>query len=270
MLGDVVLWEKDGPLGYITLNRPERLNAMNRAVLEGIGEALTEATRDDDVRVVIFRGAGRAFCAGFDLAPESEEIGEKRDTVDDRNRLQANTDLWLRIWDCPKPVISQVHGYCLAGATQLCIFTDITVVADDAIVGFPSIPVGGGYISPMWAWLVGPKRAKQLSFTPGSQISGKVATDWGWANESVPAAELEHTVREMALKIATVPPKILQIKKAAVNRTMDMQGFRVAVGFGSEFDALLHYSQPVEDLAAMIRTHGLKGAIAAFAAGETK
>ena len=270
MLGGAVLWEKDGHLGYITLNRPERLNAMNHEILEGIAEALETATKDDDVRVIIFRGAGRAFSAGFDLSPSAEEIGQHRDTVDDRNRLQANTDLWLKIWDCPKPVIAQVHGYCLAGATQLCIFTDITVVAEDAIVGFPMIPVGGGYISPMWSWLVGPKRAKQMSFMPGSQISGKKAEDWGFANISVPAADLERTVKEMAEQIATVPSKILQIKKAAVNRTMDVQGFRVAVTFGAEYDALLHASEPVEKLADMIRRHGLKGAIAAFKAGETE
>ena len=105
---------------------------------------------------------------------------------------------------------------------------------------------------------------------PGSQISGKKAEDWGFANISVPAADLERTVKEMAEQIATVPSKILQIKKAAVNRTMDVQGFRVAVTFGAEYDALLHASEPVEKLSNMIRKHGLKGAIAAFKAGETE
>lgn len=270
MADQAVLWERTGKLGYITLNRPEKLNALNDEMLDRLDQALEAAKRDDDVRVLIIRGAGRAFSAGYDLSASGSTIGQHRDIVDDRDRLQSRTDLWLKIWDHPKPVIAQVHGYCLAGATQLCIFCDITVVAEDAKIGFPSIPVGGGYISPMWAWLVGPKRAKEMSFTPGSQISGKVAAEWGWANRAVPAADLEATVRAMAERIAVVPEKILHMKKVAVNRTMDAQGFRVAVTFGSEFDALLHYSEPVEKLSGMIRRLGLKGAIEAFNQGQAE
>jgi enoyl-CoA hydratase len=269
MSEQVVLWERVGRLGYITLNRPEKLNAINDEMLAQLDQALEAARRDDEVRVLVIRGAGRSFSAGYDLAPSGATIGQHRDVVDDRDRLQSRTDLWLKIWDHPKPVIAQVHGHCLAGATQLCIFCDVTVVADDARIGFPAIPVGGGYISPMWTWLVGPKRAKELSFTPGSQISGAVAAEWGWANRAVPAAELADTVRALAERIATVPGKILHMKKVAVNRTMDTQGFRVAVGFGSEFDALLHASEPVERLAGLIRERGLKGAIEAFNRGET-
>ncbi len=269
-MDDLVLWEKAGRLGYITLNRPEKLNALNPALLRALDQRLEEAKDDDDVRVLIIRGAGRSFSAGFDLSPDAPERTAQRDIVDERDRLQANTDLWLKIWDHPKPVIAQVHGYCLAGATQLCIFCDITVVAEDAKVGFPAIPVGGGYISPMWTWLVGPKRAKEMSFTPGSQISGRTASEWGWANRAVPAADLESTVREMAEAIAAVPSKILRIKKLAVNRTMDTQGFRVAVGFGSEFDALLHHSEPVQELSGMIKELGLKGAIDTFKKGGAR
>ncbi len=270
MSSDSVLWEKDGQIGVLTLNRPERLNAINDEIREGIAAAIEDATNDPDTRVIIIRGAGRAFSSGYDLSPGDEASQPTQDTIDDRNRLQRNTDLWLKIWDCPKPVIAQVHGYCLGGATQLCIFCDITIIAEDAIVGFPGIPVGGGYISPMWTWLVGPKRAKEMSFVPGSQISGKQASDWGWANRAVPPEELESTVRAMAMKIATVPSKILQMKKLSVNRTVDTQGFRVAVTFGSEIDALLHASEPVEKLANMVRTNGLKEAIAAFNRGETE
>ncbi|MFN8533233.1 MAG: enoyl-CoA hydratase-related protein [Dehalococcoidia bacterium] len=265
---ELVLWEKVGRLGYLTLNRPEKLNALNAPLLAALEERLEQAKQDDEVRVLIIRGAGRAFSAGFDLSPDAPERQGHRDIVDDRDRLQRNTDLWLKIWDHPKPVIAQVHGYCLAGATQLCIFCDLTVVAEDARIGFPAIPVGGGYISPMWAWLVGPKRAKEMSFIPGSQISGSLASEWGWANRATPADQLEQTVRGLAEQIATVPSKILHMKKVAVNRTMDTQGFRVAVGFGSEFDALLHHSGPVQELSATIRELGLKGAIEAFRAGR--
>jgi enoyl-CoA hydratase len=270
MTEQVVLWEKSGPLGYITLNRPEKLNALSQEVLLRLEQLLDETRYDDDVRVLIIRGAGRAFSAGYDLARGASGGDHHEDIVDDRNRIQRNINLWLKIWDHPKPIIAQVHGYCLAGATQMCVCCDMTVVAEDARIGFPQVPSGGGYISPFWTWLVGPKRAKEMSFTPGSQISGKVASEWGWANRAVPAAELEDTVRAMATEIARVPAKILQMKKASVNRTMDVQGFRVAITFGAEFDALLHYSEPVQKLSNMFRKYGVKGAIEAFQQGQTE
>ena len=266
---DVVTWEKQGRLGYITLNRPEKLNAMNDEVLEAFERVLDASRADDDVRVIIIRGAGRSFSAGYDIAPGASEKRGHLDIVDERERLQAHTDLWLKIWDHPKPVIAEVHGYCLAGATQMCVFCDLTIVAEDAKIGYPAIPIGGGYISPMWTWLVGPKRAKEMSFMAGSQISGKIASEWGWANRAVPAAELSQTVKEMAEEIAKIPSKILRIKKIAVNRTMDVQGFRTAVAFGAEFDALLHNSEPVKELQELIRQEGLKGAIEKFKRGET-
>jgi enoyl-CoA hydratase len=264
---ETVLWEKDGNLGYITLNRPEKLNAISIEMQSEFDEVLDEAERDDGVRVIIVRGAGRAFSSGYDLNPNAEGRSNRGDTVDDLNRLRWKLERWLRVWDCPKPVIAQVHGFCLAGATQLCVLTDITIVADDARIGLPSIPVGGGFISPMWTWLVGPKRAKEMSFVPGAQIDGKTAADWGFANRAVPAARLETEVHELAQRMAVVPAKILQLKKASVNRTMEVQGFRTAIMLGTETDAILHYSQPVEELSGMIRESGLKGAIDRFNRG---
>ncbi len=267
-MNDTVLWERQGNLGYITLNRPEKLNALSQPLLREFEEALDEAQRDQDARVIIIRGAGRAFSAGYDLNPSAEGRDHPGDPVDDRDRLQGNMDRWLRVWDFPKPVIAQVHGFCLAGATQLCIMTDITLVAEDARIGWPSIPVGGGYISPMWAWLIGPKRAKQMSFIPGSQIDGRTAAAWGFANYAVPADQLDAEVRSLAEQIAVVPAKILKMKKVAVNRMLDMQGFRAAVSMGAETDALLHASEPVEQLSGLIREHGLKGAIQEFRQGN--
>ena len=131
------------------------------------------------------RGEGRGFSAGYDL----EQVGsaERVDPVADRARLQRNLERCLAIWDHPKPVIAAVHGYCIAGATQMCVFADITVVAHDAKIGEPALPIGGGYIAPLWAPLVGPKRAKELAFVPGNSIDGRTAVEWGWANHSVPA-----------------------------------------------------------------------------------
>jgi len=265
---DTVVWEREGDVGYVTLNRPEKLNAISLPMLREFDEVLDEAQRDDAARVIVIRGAGRAFSAGYDLNPAAEGRQHRGDTVDDFNRLRWMLERWLRLWDFPKPVIAQVHGFCLAGATQLCVMTDITIVAEDARIGLPSIPVGGGFITPMWTWLIGPKRAKEMSFIPGSQIDGRTAAAWGFANRAVPASRLEEDVRETARRIAVVPAKILQLKKASVNRTMDIQGFRTAIMLGVETDALLHASEPVQRLSGMIRESGLKGAIDRFNRGD--
>lgn len=265
---ETVLWERDGNLGYITLNRPEKLNALSFGLLREFDEVLNEAEANEAVRVVIIRGAGRCFSAGYDLSPNAEGRSGRRDTVDDLDGLRWRMERWLRVWDFPKPVIAQVHGFCLAGATQLCVMTDLTIVAEDARIGLPSIPIGGGFITPMWTWLIGPKRAKEMSFIPGSQIDGRTASDWGFANRAVPAARLEADVRETAQRMAVVPAKILKLKKQSVNRTLELQGFRTAVMLGTETDAILHASEPVERLSAMIRDSGLKGAIDRFRRGD--
>jgi enoyl-CoA hydratase len=258
-----ILLERDKTLTWLTLNRPEKLNAMNPTVLDEFSSALDFLADHDDTRVVAIRGAGRAFSAGYDIErgdPNAPEI----DIVEDYEHHVGHLDRFLRIWDFPKPVIACVHGYCLAGATQLCVFCDITVVADDAIIGLPAIPLGGGYITPLWVPLVGPKRAKQMSFVAGSQISGKTASEWGWANYSVPKDELEQNVRELAWSIARIPAATLRMKKIAINRVADVMGFRNIVPMGAETDALLHYSAAVKELARSIQEHGLKGAIGEF------
>ncbi len=261
---DLILIDRDGPLTWLTLNRPDKLNAMNGQLLEQFSRALETLATDPDTRVIAIRGAGRAFSAGYDI--ERDESGEDaaRDIVEDYVIHAGYLERFMKIWDHPKPVIASVHGYCLAGATQLCTFCDLTVVAEDAVIGWPSLPLGGGFISPLWVPLVGPKRAKQMSFVPGSRISGKTASDWGWANYSVPATELESNVRELALSIARIPAATLRMKKIAINRVAEVAGFRTIVPMGAETDALLHYSADVKALADLINAHGLKEAIARF------
>jgi enoyl-CoA hydratase/carnithine racemase len=262
--GNEVLVERDGGIAWITLNRPDKLNAMNTALLHRLGEVIDELGADDSARVLIIRGAGRAFSAGYDLQRSESEIAEERTPVQDYDRILGHIRLFERLWDLPKPVIAAVHGYCLAGATQLCIFCDITVVAEDARVGWPSIPVGGGLISPMWSFLIGPKRAKQMSFVAGSQMSGTRSAEWGWANYAVPEEDLWDDVTALARDIAKVPPEILRMKKYSINRVAEVQGFRSAMSMGAETDALLHFSPSVNELQQLIKDKGLKGAISEF------
>ena len=264
---DNILYEKNKPfrrIASLTLNRPEKLNAMNQALLGEFGEALDDAGKDDEIRVVIIKGAGRAFSAGYDIAAGPTD---RPDVEEDRQDLSQRIDLWLKIWDIPKPVIAQVHGYCLAGACQMITFCDITLLAEDARLGTPSIPIGGGLISPTMCWLIGPKLAKELSFNSGAHMSGKEMAAAGFGR-AVPADKLEEEVNTLAKSIARTPLPILRIKKQAINRVMDIQGFREAVHFGAEWDAILHYSEPVEEMSRWIREKGLRQAIAEYNEGK--
>jgi enoyl-CoA hydratase/carnithine racemase len=265
---ETLLLERDGPLTWLTLNRPARLNAMNATLLGELSASLTFLADHEPTRVIAIRGAGRAFSAGYDIERDESAISEHVDIVEDYVAHARHIERFLQIWDHPKPVIASVHGYCLAGATQLCVFCDITVVAEDAVIGLPAIPLGGGYITPLWVPLVGPKRAKQMSFVAGSQISGTTASEWGWANYAVPAAELGDDVRRLATEIAKIPAPVLRMKKIAINRVADVMGFRTIAPMGAETDALLHFSAPVAELSESIREHGLKDAIARFRQSE--
>jgi enoyl-CoA hydratase len=256
---------RDDRVTWLVLNRPDSLNAMNATMLRELSAALTWLTDDDATRVIVIRGAGRAFSAGYDIKPQPGSTIERdteRDPTDSQAHLSENIQRFLQIWDLPKPVVAAVHGYCLAGATQLCSFCDLTIVADDAHIGLPALPVGGGYITPIWTPFVGPKRAKQLSFVAGSHISGAIAVQWGWANYAVPEAALWDDVTERCHEIAKMPARVLRLKKLAINRAFEIgSSFRTVVGLGADVDALLQHGEDVQAYRASIREHGLQEAI---------
>ncbi len=160
---ETVRIEHNGPISWIVLDRPDKANALSNQMLDEFSAAL-ESLAAEGGPVIGIRGEGRGFCAGYDI----EQVGKPKgpDPVADRERLAKNLNRYLAIWDHPKPVIAAVHGYCIAGATQMCVFADLTIVALDAKIGEPAVPLGGGYIAPLWAPLVGPKRAKELAFHP--------------------------------------------------------------------------------------------------------
>ena len=259
---------REGRVAWISFNRPDRLNAFSDGLLAELDRALEEERRSDS-RVLVLRGNGRAFSAGFDISGETTEIAAGVDSVETRDRQASHAERWLRIWDHPKPVIAAVHGYCIAGATQMCCFCDLTVVAEDAVIAAsPALPLGGGFISPMWSYMVGPKRAKQMSFVAGERISGTTAAEWGWANYAVPAERLDEEVADLAARIARTPANLLRIKKLSNNRALEMQGFRTMATLGADANAVAHESGAVKGFQDSIRAHGLKGAIERFEAGE--
>jgi enoyl-CoA hydratase len=255
-----------GAIAHLEFNRPARLNAFDNELMRETLDAVAALNGDENVRVIVVSGNGRAFSAGFDLKAASERSLTTRNEW--RRQLELQFDFIMCFWESKVPTIAAVHGYCLAGATQLCVFTDITVVAEDAQIGLPALPMGGGYITPLWTPLVGPKRAKQMSFVANSKISGTTAVEWGWANYAVPADELIDNVTALATEIAKIPSPILRVKKMAINRVWDVMGFRVIAPMGAESDALLHNSGAVRQMSRLISEHGLKGAIAEFESGE--
>jgi enoyl-CoA hydratase len=255
---EVILAHRAGPVRFITLNRPDRLNALSRPMLLALDRAFAAARNDEETRVVVLRGAGRAFSTGFDITQGGFTPGTDPDPVRDRDNIQAHIDRWLSVWDFPKPVIAQVHGYCLAAATQLVAVSDLAIAADNAVFGSPVLSLGGGFISPMWLHLVGTKRAKEMSFVAGNQISGTEASMWGFVNRAVPADELADEVRLLAARVSQTPASLLRLKKHALNRATELAGFRTVLGLAPETNAMLHYSAEVHATRASVRENGLR------------
>jgi enoyl-CoA hydratase len=254
--------EQSGPLTWVILNRPDKANALSGELLDEFSDALHRLETEGGA-VIAIRGEGRGFSSGYDLQ-EVGKTGTSVDPVADRERLRRNLERYLAMWDHPKPIIAAIHGYCIAGATQIGVYADITIVADDARIGEPALPIGGGYIAPTWVPLVGPKRAKEFAFVPGNAIDGKTAVEWGWANHSVPADQLVAAVEDLASRIARTPPAVLRIKKLSINRAAEATGFRAASASVAEMDALLHLSPTVLEIREWIAKVGLKAAMAAY------
>lgn len=253
--------EHEDDLSWIVLARPEKANALSNELLDEFSHAL-EWLRSSGGKVLAIRGDGKGFSAGYDL--DQVAAPQRPNPIGDRRRLQRNVERYLAIWDHPKPIIAALHGYCIAGATQLATFADITIVAEDCRIGQVIVPVGGGYVTPLWAPLVGPKRAKEIAFVPGNHIDGRTAVEWGWANHAVPADELLDSVRSLAARIALMPADLLTIKKVSINRAMDAMGIRNAVNGVADADALAHLLPDVLDLRQRIADEGLKPVINAF------
>jgi enoyl-CoA hydratase len=262
---ETVRYETEGRIATVTLDRPEKLNAISAQLQSDLVAALEEAEADPAIHVAVVSGAGRAFSVGYDITAGGTGGGG---VTGDRAGLERMMRNWLRIWDLALPVVAKVHGYCLAGGTQLAAICDVTFVADDTRVGTPQLPLGAGYVASIWTWMVGAKRAKEMFFPTGETITGAQAAEWGLFNRAVPAAELDAAVAEYVAKVARTPKEILALQKQSANRIQDIQGFRQAMLQAVEVDAIAHASPPVKAINAHIREHGLRATLQAFEAGE--
>jgi enoyl-CoA hydratase len=259
-----LLYETNERVATITLNRPEKLNALSLALQNELVGALEAAEADRAVRVIVIKGAGRAFCAGYDLSGgvTGPEASGPPSAVDDAAGLEETLRRLLTIWHLRKPVIAQVHGFCLAGGTQLALICDITVAAEDATFGIPQLPVGIGFVLPFWTWLIGPKKAREVFYRIGSRVTAVEAERMGMVNAIVPAAALEERVRTLAAGIAETPAEILLLAKRGINETQEVQGFLQSLQVGVGIDALSHQSRAVRAVNRLIREEGLRTALA--------
>lgn len=258
--------EDRGFMTWVVLNRPEASNALSQDLLDELSDALN-SLRHEGPKVIGIRGEGPGFCAGYDLNGIGLETAGD-DPVGDRERLQGYLDVYGRMWDHPKPIIAAIHGFCIGGGTQIGTYADITIVAEDAHIGQAKVPVGGGFVTPLWAQFIGPKRAKEMAFTAGAGMDGRTAAEWGWANRAVPSDTVIEEAEKLAEQFSRLPSDLLRIKKLAINRSMDSTGPRGALDVIAEFDVLAHASPGVRAVRSWVAEVGVRKAVRAYATGD--
>ncbi len=236
----------------ITLNRPEKRNPLSNELRTELFHALEAGDRDDNVRVTIIRGAGPCFSAGYDLQSNVAE-GQPFYTAGGlANWPRHVVEGFFKIWDLAKPVIAQVHGYCLAGGTELATACDLVYVADDARIGYPVVRSISPPDNQFYPWIVGLRRAMEMMLT-GDHISGSEAVECGFANRAFAAAELEENVLRIAQRVAMTPSDLQQINKRAVHRQMDAMGIRAGIRAGTEMQQLATFTATTQAHLAEIR-----------------
>ncbi len=258
----VLLHEDIGPVRRLTMNRPQALNALSGELIDALSEAFRAGAEDGEVRVMILRGAGRAFCSGYDLT-EDADAGAK-DSVGWYRELKASADRMMEIFDNPKPVIAQVHSYCLAGGCDLMMMCDLCVCADDAFFGEPEIRFGSGVVTMVMPWILGARKAKELLYTGQDRVTAEEALRIGLVNRVVPRDELDGATLALAQEIAKNDPFAVSMTKMAINRAWEVGGFREAIDANTEIDVLIETADLPEraEFRRITLERGLKAAIA--------
>lgn len=254
-------------IGWITLNRPEKRNALSEALQEELNKLLWRADEDNRVHAIVLRAAGPDFCSGYDLQrydqPVPGEVGGRRGRAkfdDDAWHQERTQRLRMALFDMHKPVIAQVQGRCLAGGTDLALLCDILICTDDALFGFPPARSQGSLPSHMWLYLVGPQWAKRLLLT-GDSIRGDDAARIGLALKSVPADQLQAEVEALAARLALVDADLLSANKRIVNLGLELMGARTLQRMAAEMDARGHLAASRTRFNEAVRTQGLKEAV---------
>jgi enoyl-CoA hydratase len=265
----LIRYATEGPLAWLSLNRPHKLNAINAAMIAELNDALDRAEADATVRVILLNGEGRAFSSGFDLdmgMEEQADAGVDENILKDalRHELTRDFDIIMRFWDCPKPTIAAVHTYCLGSAMEMAVACDITVAARACRFGAPEVKFGSGIVALVLPWLCGPKRAKELLLTGNDRITSEQAGAWGLVNRVVEPEHLYEAARALAMEIAHNDQFAVRLTKQAINQSMDTAGMGRALQDALETDVEIESTETEESrqFNEIMKTKGTRAAIA--------
>jgi enoyl-CoA hydratase len=241
-----VLRETDGAVSTLILNRPDRLNTITPGLIEDLQAALAAAQADDHVRVIRLKGAGRAFCAGYDIDWGAEvmrdnEAGRPWDPMADLALMSRFVDTYMSLWRSRKPVIAQVHGFCVGGGTDFALCSDLIVCAEDCRIGYPPARVWGSPTTAMWTYRLGLERSKRLLLT-GDPLDGRRAVEWGLASECHPEADLDEAALALCRRVAMLPANQLHMMKVLVNQTIEQMGLHTTQLIGTLLDGAARHT----------------------------
>ena len=251
MTYETLLYDTDGPVATVTLNRPESLNTIVPPMPDEVEAAVNTAVRDPGVKVIVLRGAGRAFCAGYDfgggfhhwdeMLTDDGEWNPGKDFIGTTSQALAPTQKFMSIWRSPKPVIAQVHGWCVGGGSDYALCADLVIASEDARIGTPYSRMWGAYLSGMWIYRLGLTKAKEHALT-GKPLSGVEAAEIELINDAVPFGELEATVRQRAEQLASLPPAQLAAMKLMVNQAYENMGLATTQLLATLFDGMARHT----------------------------
>jgi enoyl-CoA hydratase/carnithine racemase len=283
-----VLYEVTGRVARIVLNRPERGNGITRRLLTELERCVELADLDPEVRVLLLSGNGKGFCGGYDLVQSAERQGgrdgeedvaappdspldpvvmmanhdpaEPWDPMIDYAMMSRNVRGFMALYHCSKPVVCKVHGFCVAGGTDMALCADLLVIAADAKLGYPPARVWGSPTTSMWAYRLGPQHAKRLLFT-GDSLSGAEALAWGLAVDAPPPAELDQRAEALVERIAKLPVNQLQMMKLLVNQSLYAQGLHTTQILGTLLDGIARHTKEGYAFQAQAARDGFRAAV---------
>jgi enoyl-CoA hydratase len=236
----------DDAVATLTLNRPDRLNTITRDLIADFRDALAEAQAKDEIRVIRLKGAGRAFCAGYDIDWGAESMKEAEadapwDPMADLAMMSRFVDAYMSLWRSPKPVVAQIHGFCVGGGTDFALCSDLIVCAEDCRIGYPPARVWGSPTTAMWTYRLGLERSKRLLLT-GDPLDGRTAVDWGLASECHPEPDLDGAAMALCRRVAQLPANQLHMMKLLVNQVVEQMGLHTTQVIGTLLDGAARHT----------------------------